>query len=98
MEGGDEVVSQEEDAAAAEAGEIGGPAPEYEGDEEERPVAEGGGGESEGFEQAEQELVERAENLDEHRSPRRDSFTEEQEADKSTAAYGEPDQAQPPDA
>ena len=98
MPADEDVVRGEEEAAAAEAARIGGPAPHYEGDEAHRPVAEGGGGESEGFEQAEQKLVEQAENLDEHRSPRRDAFTEESEADASTAEYAEADEADSPDA
>ena len=56
--GDDDVVKPEEEAAAAEAGEIGGSAPSYDGDAADRPVAEGGGGVAEGFEQAEDELVE----------------------------------------
>jgi hypothetical protein len=60
--------------------------------EERRPVEEAGGGEAEGFEQAEAELVEQAENPDEHRSPERDAFTGEKEADRSTASYSEPDE------
>ena len=51
---------EQEEAAAAEAGNIGGPAPETEGDEADRPVEEAGGGVSEGFEQAERELAEQA--------------------------------------
>ena len=47
-------------------------------EEERRPVEEAGGGESEGFEQAERELVEQAENFDQHRSPRRDAFEAEE--------------------
>ena len=56
----------EVDAAAAEAANIGGQPTEYAGPTGEpageawRPVAEGGGGESEGQEQAEAELVENA--------------------------------------
>ena len=42
----DALLRKEEDAAAAEAGHIGGPAPEYEGGEEERPLEEGGEGEA----------------------------------------------------
>jgi hypothetical protein len=58
----------EEEAAAAEAAAIGGAAPEYPGlsldeeaDEAERPVVEAGGGESEGEELAEFDLVDEAE-------------------------------------
>ena len=52
-----------------------------------RPVEEAGGGEAEGFEQAEQELIERAENW-EGRSPMKDAFPSE-EAGGGT--YGEAD-------
>lgn len=89
------AARREADAAAEEAARIGGPGPEYEGDAESRPVEESGGGEAEGFEQAEHELVEQAENFDEHRSPRRDAFEGEEEADESTARYGEPDEVDP---
>ncbi len=54
-------VAEQEEAAAEEAGSIGGQGSG--GDDltdAERPVAEGGGGESEGFEQAEQLLEEHA--------------------------------------
>jgi hypothetical protein len=56
----------EEDAAAAEAANIGGPVSDYAGpedlpaDEAERPLAEAGEGESEGQEQAERDLVDAA--------------------------------------
>jgi hypothetical protein len=60
------------DAAAAEAAAIGGqtssePVPaEGEADEAQRPLAEAGQGESEGFEQAERELAEHASHGDQH--------------------------------
>lgn len=54
--GSDSLVNQEEEAAAAEAGEIGGPAPDTDADPADRPVEEAGGGEAEGFEQAEDAL------------------------------------------
>jgi hypothetical protein len=82
----------EEDAAAAEAGEIGGPGPEYEGSEDERATNEGGGGEAEGFEQAERELVEAAEHGRHRHMPTDDEFPPEERADESTAEYGEADQ------
>jgi hypothetical protein len=86
---------QQEDAAAEEAGQIGGPAPEYEGDEEERALQEGGEGEAEGFEQAEQELEEQASHGDPKYDPEVDDFTPEVESDRSGAEYGEADDAQP---
>jgi hypothetical protein len=65
---------EQEEAAASEAGQIGGP-PDHEldyaevddrpngiGPEAWRAVEEGGGGQSEGFEEAEAALIERAEN------------------------------------
>jgi hypothetical protein len=51
---------EETDAAAAEAAQIGGPAANPDIDPAERPVIEGGGGEAEGFEEAEQALIEHA--------------------------------------
>src|SRR5476649_736547 len=58
---------EETAAAAAEAAGIGGVVDDYEGvDESDRAVSEGGGGESEGFELAEQELVDHASHGDQH--------------------------------
>lgn len=51
---------EEIDAAAAEAGRIGGIAGDEDLDPAQRAVIEGGGGEAEGFEQAEAALVEHA--------------------------------------
>jgi hypothetical protein len=50
----------EVDAAAAEAAHIGGVAGDEDLDPAQRPVIEGGGGEAEGFEEAEDALVEHA--------------------------------------
>jgi hypothetical protein len=83
----DDVVAREEAAAAAEAGAIGGHRDETT-DEAERPVSEGGGGEAEGFELSEEELVEEAEQARRH-----NPLTEagEPEDDDPQAEYGEPD-------
>jgi hypothetical protein len=51
---------EETDAAAAEAARIGGVAGDEDLDPAQRPVVEGGGGEAEGFEQAEEALIEHA--------------------------------------
>jgi hypothetical protein len=59
----EDVVAREENAAAAEAGSIGGRGDEST-EEAERPVSEGGGGEAEGFELAEDDLREQAEHGD----------------------------------
>ncbi|MGH2981283.1 MAG: hypothetical protein ACRDKV_04460 [Solirubrobacterales bacterium] len=82
-------VREEEEAAAAQAGRIGGQggADEVE-DEAERPVAEGGGGEAEGFEEAEKDLVENAGDMG---SPDPAEAAGEPEAGRSDAEYGEPD-------
>ncbi|HXD60013.1 MAG TPA: hypothetical protein VN606_18950 [Thermoleophilaceae bacterium] len=64
--------------------------------EERRPVEEAGGGESEGFEQAEQQLIENAENA-EHDDLLEEGFPEEAESDESGAEYGEADEEEPAD-
>jgi len=51
---------EETDAAAAEAARIGGVAGDEDLDPARRPVVEGGGGEAEGFEEAEEALIEHA--------------------------------------
>jgi hypothetical protein len=89
----DDLIREEEAAAARDAGHIGGTA----GDEDEfdpamRPVYEGGGGEAEGFEQAEADLVENASHGDGRGDPLGDAFSGEAEADLAGAAYGEPDE------
>jgi hypothetical protein len=54
-------------------------------------VYEAGGGEEEGWEQAEADLIENATHSDGHGEPERDAFSPELESDRSTAAYGEAD-------
>ena len=88
-------VEEEEEAAAAKAGHIGGDRPDYHGvDESQRPAEESGEGEAEGFELAEQDLIEEASHGDERRSPEVDGFDEE---DDSGAVYGEADDVEDPD-
>jgi hypothetical protein len=65
--------------------------------EEQRPLEEAGQGEAEGFEQAEQELIEAAEHGDAGGDPELDAFPPEAESDRSDAVYGEPDEAEPTD-
>jgi hypothetical protein len=55
---------REVEAAAAEAARIGGVAGDEQLDPAERPVVEAGGGEAEGFEQAESALIEHASHAD----------------------------------
>jgi hypothetical protein len=101
MESDSEFERRQEDAAAADAGKIGGEpgkVPGYDDDPttpgisedpERRPVEEAGGGEAEGFEIAEAELVDRAEN------PRGPSPMADQERvsedDRAEREYGESD-------
>jgi hypothetical protein len=91
----DELADREAEAAAAEAAAIGGEPPEYEGDEAERAVEEGGGGVAEGFEEAEEELIEAASHGEYRHNPADDAFTPEVASDESGAVYGEPDEIDP---
>jgi hypothetical protein len=89
----DDLIREEEAAAASDAGRIGGVAgDEDDFDPEMRPVYEAGGGPAEGFEQAEADLIDNASHGDGHGDPLSDAFTPEVESDRSTAAYGEPDE------
>ncbi len=72
---GPDRVEEEAERAAADAARIGGrPSAEPEGrdetDQAQRPLEEAGQGEAEGFEQAEQELVEHASHGDQHAARR----------------------------
>ena len=93
----DELAEREADEAAAEAADIGGrpssePPPE-EGatDEAERPLVEAGQGEAEGFEQAEQELVEHASHGDQHAARRAIEDAPDTSDDALAEAAGEAD-------
>jgi hypothetical protein len=90
-------AEREAEAAAAEAGSIGGRAPEDQ-DPAERPVSEAGGGESEGFELAEKDLIEQAGHGDGGPSPTLAAFPAEAESDAETAESGEADSEVKPDA
>jgi hypothetical protein len=89
---GDALVAQEANAAAAEAARIGGVTPPDSDDPAMDPVYQAGGGEQEGWEQAEQELSENATHGDGHGDPERDAISPELESDRSTAVYGEGDE------
>jgi hypothetical protein len=92
----DPIAEEEADAAAAEAAEIGGPAPDDPVvDPAERPVVEGGEGQAEGFELAEADLIDNAEHGDQKRFPNRDSGLPEEPTD---TVFGEPDEAIPQEA
>jgi hypothetical protein len=91
----DPLERREERAAAAEAAAIGGPAPDYKGDEESRPLEEGGEGVAEGFEESERELIEQASHGDQRYSPEADAASPEEESDRATSVYAEPDEVDP---
>jgi hypothetical protein len=82
-------VEREEAEAAREAANIGGRSGMEDVPEEERPLAESGQGESEGFEQAEELLEERATHSDDHGGPLRDRPPKEEEP--SRAEYADAD-------
>lgn len=93
-----DLVTREEWAAAAEARAIGGDGPAVGGadpsegvDDALRPVYEAGGGEQEGFELAERDLVRNASHDDGEGFPERDAFTPEHESDAATVEYAEAD-------
>jgi hypothetical protein len=99
----DPLVREEEDAAAAEAGSIGGRAPEYENeegddvDEETRPLIEGGEGVEEGFETAESDLREAATHGENRYDPSTQDFGDEESAGEGDAISGEADEVEVPD-
>jgi hypothetical protein len=94
-----DLATREERAAAAEAAAIGGRGPDVGGvDPSEtvgdalRPVYEAGGGEEDGFELAERDLIRNASHDDGAGFPELDAFTPEVEADESSADYGVADE------
>ena len=84
-------VDEEVEAAAAEAGEIGGRTDSGDLPEAERPLAEAGEGEAEGFELAEQGLIESASHGDPSGHPSGDRFPVEDAESEGVAEYGEAD-------
>jgi len=90
MQEDEREVREEEEAAAAEARRIGGRSGMEGMDEAERASAEHGGGESEGFEEAEQLLEEQASHGNPSVDPLRDAGEVEAEEDPST--HGEADE------
>ena len=91
----DALAEEEAAAAAAEAAAIGGPVPDGDFDPAERPLVEAGQGVAEGFEQAEDELIRQATHEDPAVPPTEAAFSPEEESDRSTALYGEPDEIDP---
>jgi hypothetical protein len=91
----DPLLRREEGAAEAEAGGIGGRRPDYEGDEADRPLEEGGEGEAEGFELAERDLEESAAHGEGRYSPEADEHELDEEAESASSVHGEPDEVDP---
>jgi hypothetical protein len=87
-------VAEEEAQAAAEAARIGGPAPVDREDPAERPLAEAGEGEAEGFELAEEQLIDIASHGDQAGFP--DHHVPPPE-EKDNAEFGEADEPIPSD-
>jgi hypothetical protein len=85
-----EKIREEEEAAAAEARRIGGRSGMEGMDEAERAAAEHGGGEAEGFEEAERLLEEQATHGDPSVDPLRNAPAPE--AAEELAVHGEADE------
>ena len=88
----EELLEEQEDAAAAEAARIGGRSGMEGMDEAERGPAEHGGGVSEGFEEAEELLEDQAAHGDPLVNPLTDA--PEAEAEEDPGVYGEADEVE----
>jgi hypothetical protein len=84
-------AEEQAEAAAVEAGRIGGRTDTEHYPPEERPVVEGGEGQAEGFELAEEELIENASHGEGTAHPFGDRFTPEEAESEDLASYGEAD-------
>jgi hypothetical protein len=71
--------------------------PDEKNDPAMEPVEEAGGGVAEGFEQAEEDLIENASHGDGTGNPEADAIDEDAEVERSTAEYGEADEEEQPD-
>lgn len=87
----DADVIEAEEGAGAEAGAIGGISGEEGLPEAERPLAEAGEGEAEGFEQAEEQLIESASHGDASGHPNGDRLPVEDAESDGLSTYGEAD-------
>jgi len=85
----DPLVEEQAEAAAREAGRIGGPDPQPGVDPAARPLIESGQGVAEGFEQAEEQLERNATHEDRGADPIGDAGTDER--GDVGAEYGEAD-------
>ena len=89
------MIAEQEELAAREAAAIGGRAGDEGLDPAERPVREAGGGEAEGFEMAEHDLIKHASHGDDRSDSVifHDAARPEVEADLQTGEFGEADSA-----
>jgi len=87
----DATADEQEEAAGAEAGAIGGADPNARLPESQRPLAEAGEGEAEGFELAEEALIESASHGDPSGNPIGDRFTAEEAESEGLSSYGDAD-------
>lgn len=85
-------VAHEEQAAAAAAARIGGTVSPDADDPAMNAVYQAGGGEQDGWDEAERELVETASHGDSAADPVRSAAVPERESDRAGAVYGESDQ------
>jgi len=85
------LIAEEEAAAAAEAAAIGGHTDSQRLPEAERPLAEGGEGVAEGFELAEEQLIQSASHGRKHGHPLGDGFPDEDAKSEGLTIYGEAD-------
>lgn len=95
IHGDEPYVAEQEREAAEEAAAIGGDAGSYEAEEAERALAEAGQGEAEGFELAEEELIENASH-EEPSTPDPTHLAGDVE-ELTTAEYGEADEEEQAD-
>lgn len=79
------------EAAARDAAAIGGRAGDENLDPAQRPLVEAGEGVAEGFELAEEDLIDAAENRESRANPRLNAFTAEADSGRATIEYGEAD-------
>src|SRR5436305_1417874 len=95
---GPDRAAEEAERAAAEAAGIGGrvnsepPGSDERPDEAARPLAEAGQGEAEGFEQAEEELIERSSHGDQHAARRVLGDAPTEAEDRRAASAGDADE------
>lgn len=87
-------AEEEAEIAAREAGRVGGPSPAEDLPPEEQARIEAGGGEAEGFEQAEEQLEESASHGDTAGDPIEDRFPAEGEDPEAHTIHGEPDEVE----